>query len=138
MRKALLKEPNYIINPLLTAEKMRNLTFTYVRHTIKRPIRPDGSHDSLKNMSRLRQSAGDYFFTFCRQIIPQIEERVERQLVERFKQQLDTQLEKDELEWAYMQRKDNLAKVPEKVDPGLPPAPPTKLFISNDEWSNVI
>jgi hypothetical protein len=120
MRKALLKEPSYIINPLLTAEKMRQLTFTYVRHTILRPIRPTGSHDILKNTSRLRQSAGDYFFTLCRQIIPQIEERVERQLLERFKETLDTQGEKDEIEWAFLQRKDNLAKVPEKVDPGVP------------------
>ena len=40
MRKALKLEPTQIINPLLTGKKMRDLTQTYIRHTIRRPIRP--------------------------------------------------------------------------------------------------
>lgn len=117
---------------------MRELTFTYVRHTIKRPIRPGDIGSHLKKSSRLRQSAGDYFFTFCRQIIPQLEDRVERQLLNKFKEQLETQAEKEEVEWAYLQRKDNLAKIPEKQEPGEPEPKAPKLFIPNTEFHNVI
>ena len=69
MRKALRLEPTKVINPLLTAEKMRNLTNGYIRHTIKRPIRPDTKLDSRHSQlgeSRLRLNAADYFFDFCR------------------------------------------------------------------------
>ena len=43
MRKALAKEPSLVINQLLTAQKMRDLTTKYTRHTIRRAIRPEGA-----------------------------------------------------------------------------------------------
>jgi len=79
MRKALRVEPTQVINPLLTAKAMRDLTNTYLRHTIKRPMRPHQKISSRgQNLeTKARSSPADYFFMFCRQIVPQIEERVE-------------------------------------------------------------
>ena len=45
---------------------------------------------------------------------------MELQLLEKFKSSLASDLEKKEVEAAYLQRKDNLAKIPEKEDPGEP------------------
>ena len=68
MRKARKLEPTQYINPLLTAKKMRDLTNTYMRHTIKRPIRP--IHDRNRRGNYSRTNPADYFFVFCRQILP--------------------------------------------------------------------
>ena len=47
-------EPTQIINPLLTAAKLRDLTQN-VRHTIKRPIRPSYKMNSgLTLKTRIR------------------------------------------------------------------------------------
>lgn len=92
----------------------------------------------MQSTSRLRLGASDYFFSFCRQILPQIEERVERQLLEKFKATLETTLEKEEIEQAYLNRKDNLAKIPEKEEPGEPEPKKPRLFIPKDEYYNVI
>jgi hypothetical protein len=67
MRRALKIEPTQIINPLLTGKSMRDLTSTYLRHTIRRPIRPNIDPNLKKsNQSRARQNAAEYFFIFCR------------------------------------------------------------------------
>jgi hypothetical protein len=139
MRKALKIEPTQIINPLLTGKTMRDLTSTYIRHTIRRPIRPNiDPHLRVSYQSRVRQNAADYFFIFCRQIIPQIEEKVELQLLEKFKHTLSSDLERKEVEAAYYQRKDNLAKIPEKEDLGQPEPKKPKLIIPKDEYYKVI
>ena len=70
-------EPTQVLNPLLTAAKMRDLTSKYIRHTIRRPIRPTDDGRSFRD-TRIRMNAADYFFVLCRQIVPQIEERVEQ------------------------------------------------------------
>ena len=75
---------------------------------------------------------------FCRQIVPQIEERIELQLLEKFKQTLKSDLEKKEVEAAYLQRKDNLAKIPEREEPGEPEPKKPRLFIPKDEFHKVI
>lgn len=111
---------------------MRDLTQTYVRHTIKRPIRPNFNIDSRMTLkSRIRQSPADFFYIYCRQIIPQIEERIELQLLEKFKSTLSS-LERKEVEAAYYQRKDNLAKIPEREDPEMPEPKQNNLILSRD------
>jgi hypothetical protein len=69
MRRALVMEPTQVLNPLLTAKKMRDLTSTYIRHTIRRPIRPSDNNRNLRD-TRIRMNAADYFFVLCRQILP--------------------------------------------------------------------
>ena len=88
--------------------------------------------------SRVRQNPADFFFIYCRQIIPQIEERVEFQLLEKFKSTLKSDLERKEVEAAYYQRKDNLAKIPEKEDPGNPDARRADQDNAHDEYGKVI
>lgn len=139
MRKALKKEATQYINPLLTAAKMREWTHTKYRHTILRPIRPESNLHLRQNYAeRIRQNAADYFFIFCRQVIPKIEERVEVQLLEKFKKTLATQLEKDEVDLAYQQRKENVAKIPELEDPGEPEPKKKQIRIPADQYFKVI
>lgn len=139
MRRTKRLEPTQIINPLLTAAKLRDLTQTFVRHTIKRPIRSDSNLDKrLTLKSRIRSSPSDFFYIYCRQVIPQIEERIELQLLEKFKSTLTSQLEKNEVEKAYYQRKDNLAKIPEREDPDQPEPKKAKLILSKDKYYKVI
>jgi len=117
MRQALRAESLQKINPVLTAGRLRQLTLTKARHTIKRPIRPTlDLRQQESYQSRVRSNAADFFFIYCRQIIPQIEERVELQLLEKFKSTLRSDLERKEVEEAYYQRKDNLAKLPEREE----------------------
>lgn len=138
MKTALKKEPKQVINQLLTASKMRDLTTQYTRHTIRRAIRPDFTNLVDKRGQRNIQNPADFFFVFCRQILPKIEERMERQLLDKFKETLLTNKEKTEIERAWIQRKDNLAKVPERIDPGEPmPEKPT-LSIPVSEYKNTV
>lgn len=91
------------INPLLTAAKMRDLTSKYLRHTIRRPIRPEeGRSTEASIRSRVRTNASDFFFIYCRQIIPQIEDSVENMLLEKFKSTISSPLERNEVEQAYL------------------------------------
>lgn len=138
MRQALKVEPFQTLNPLLTAKKMRELSAGYVRHTIRRPIRPVLDDASRQGDQRLRLRAADYFFIFCRQIVPQIEERVEQQLLEKFKSTLLSQAERQEVQQAYLQRKDNLAKVPEAEERGEPEPGQPQLVLAADEYHKVI
>lgn len=64
-----------------------------------------------------RQSASDAFYSMCRKIIPRMEERVETQLMTKFMDKLSSPEEKREVEIAYMQRKDKLAKLYADVMP---------------------
>ena len=58
--------------------------------------------------------------------MPQIEERIELNLLEKFKSSLKSDLERKEVENAYLQRKDNLAKV-RGGDEMIPTPPQEKL-----------
>mmetsp|Transcript_16953 Transcript_16953/g.26108 ORF Transcript_16953/g.26108 Transcript_16953/m.26108 type:complete len:221 (+) Transcript_16953:59-721(+) len=116
---------------------MRDLTTQYPRHTIRRAIRPDLTADSRTGLRSIRNSA-DYFFVFCRQVLPKLEERIEKQLLNKFKETLLTQKEKTEVERAWIQRKDNLAKVPELIDPGEPEPAAPELFLPVSEYKNVV
>jgi hypothetical protein len=46
----------------------------------------------------LRQSALDYFFVFTRQVLPRMEEKIELQLLEKFKDRLASEAEKKEVQ----------------------------------------
>ena len=108
---------NQVINPLMDAMKLRTFTSQFKRHTIRRLIRPPNldphKRSAFAQQSKLRQSAADYFYTYCRQVLPRMEEKIELQLLEKYKDSLASHAEKKELQTAYMQRKDNLAKLAE-------------------------
>ena len=72
----LKKEQLIKINPLFDAAKLRDFASSHKRHTIKRFIRPKEQLPKAGSRvvtDRLRQSPSDYFQTYCRQVIPQIE-----------------------------------------------------------------
>tara|TARA_B110000285_G_scaffold120117_1_gene135884 strand:+ start:307 stop:483 length:177 start_codon:yes stop_codon:yes gene_type:complete len=58
--------------------------------------------------------------------------------LEKFKSTLASDLERKEVEAAYYQRKDNLAKIPEKEDPGEPEPKKQSLKLPIDEYTKVI
>jgi chemotaxis methyl-accepting protein methylase len=97
---------NQIINPLMDANKLRNFTSQYKRHSIRRLIRPlnldPHKQSAFSQQNKLRQSAADYFFVYCRQVLPRIEEKIELQLLEKFKDSLHNPAEKKEVHTAYM------------------------------------
>ena len=68
-----------MINPVMDVFKLRAITTSYKRHSIRRLIRPESIDPKfiLGQTAKLRQSAADYFFTYCRQILPRIEEKIE-------------------------------------------------------------
>lgn len=113
---------NAYINPLMDAAKLRTFTSQYKRHSIRRLIRPlnlDPQQTSLfSQQNKLRQSAADYFFVYCRQVLPKMEEKIELQLLEKFKDRLGSDAERKEVHSAYLQRKDNLAKMAEVQELG--------------------
>lgn len=51
---------------------------------------------------------------------------------------LNSPLERKEVQQAYLQRKDNLAKIPEREDPGDPPPSDAKVTLHVSEYSHVI
>ena len=74
------------INKLYDSDKLRALTTTFKRHTIERPIRPEGgSLNEGRNMSlqeRLRKAGPtEYLRIYTRTVIPQIESRIEERLL---------------------------------------------------------
>lgn len=82
MRSTLTRTPvgemNFYVNPLYDSAKLRNITSSYKRHLIRRQIRPENLNPNIADtQTKLRQSAADYFFTYCRQVIPRIEEKLE-------------------------------------------------------------
>ncbi len=58
-------------------------------------MNPNVSASDQANL--LRQSAADYFFVLCRQVLPRIEEKIELQLLEKFKSTMKNPAEKREL-----------------------------------------
>ena len=65
----------------MDAAKLRSFTSYYKRHSIRRMIRPlnldPHKSSAFSQQSKLRQSAADYFFVYCRQVLPRIEEKIE-------------------------------------------------------------
>mmetsp|Transcript_8449 Transcript_8449/g.14170 ORF Transcript_8449/g.14170 Transcript_8449/m.14170 type:complete len:180 (-) Transcript_8449:1588-2127(-) len=83
-------------------------------------------------------NASDYFFVFCRQVLPLIEDRMEERLLEQYKLSLPSLQLRQEVQNAYEQRRDNLAKVPEREDPGIPEPLKPRLIMPLDEYGRVI
>lgn len=52
-------------------------------------------HDAQQ--AKLRKSVADYFFVYTRQVLPKIEEKIELQLLEKFKDRIGNDLEKKEV-----------------------------------------
>lgn len=133
---------NPVINPLMDALKLRQFTSQYKRHSIRRLIRPlnvDPKKDAIfSHRNKLRQSASDYFFDYCRQVIPRMEEKIELQLLEKFKDKLPSEAERKEVMTAYMQRKDNLAKMSEPRDLSAREPREESLTMPVDEIARVI
>ena len=98
------REAKLPINHLFNAEKMRALTSTYKRHTINRFIRPENQsmRASDRNRGNLSHNVVDYFFVYCRQVIPRIEQSIELQLLEKFTQQITNPEERQEVVGAYL------------------------------------
>ena len=139
MRRALRLEPTQSINQLLTAQKLRELSSSYLRHTIRRPIKPGDTEGLLSTQkARIRANPSDFFFIYCRQIIPRVEDSIERTLLEKFKSTLKSPLERVEVEEAYLQRKDNLAKIPEREDPASEAESKDTIVQHTDELGRVI
>lgn len=97
---------NQVINPLMDARKLRTFTSQFKRHSIRRMIRPldldPHKQSAFSQQSKLRQSAADYFFVYCRQVLPRIEEKIELQLLKKVKDRIHNPAEKKELQTAYM------------------------------------
>lgn len=88
--------------------------------------------------NKLRQSASDYFFDYCRQVIPRMEEKIELQLLEKFKDKLPSEAERKEVMTAYLQRKDNLAKMSEPRDLSAREPREESLTMPVDEIARVV
>jgi len=101
-----LAQFNQVINPLFDAKKLRAFTSHFKRHTIRRMIRPlDLDPHKLTTFSqqnKLRQSAADYFYAYTRQVLPRMEEKIELQLLEKFKDRLASEAERKEVHLAYL------------------------------------
>ena len=129
---------------MLDALKLRNITSSFKRHSIKRSLRPATSdlRAAVYGASALdksfRLNAADYFFVFTRQVLPKMEEKIELQLLEKFKDRLRTVSEKKELMQAYYQRKDNVAKMTENEDVGKPEKKPDEIQVPASELGRVI
>ena len=83
MRSVLQNESHQIINPMLDVMKLRNITSSFKRHSIKRAIRPVSTdlstavYGSNALSKSYRLNAADYFFVFTRQVLPKMEEKIE-------------------------------------------------------------
>lgn len=143
MRAQKIKEVNHIINPVMDVFKLRAVTTSFKRHTIRRLLRPESIDPKfiLGHTQKLRQSAADYFFTYCRQILPRIEEKIELQLLEKFTDSLGNSAEKKEVFYAYHQRKANIAKQmasTESIDKSDRDPRPEKLIMNKEDMARVI
>ena len=75
---------------------------------------------------------------YCRQVLPKIEEKIETQLLESFKDKLASDAERKEVHAAYLQRKDNLAKMAEVQELGQRDKREESLTIKNSEFGKVV
>jgi len=80
----------------------------------------------------------DYFYVYCRQVIPRMEEKIELQLLEKFKDGLSSDAEKKEVQTAYMQRKDNLLKLAEPKEIAQSEKREESISLPADEIARVI
>jgi hypothetical protein len=93
---------------------------------------------TFSHQNKLRQSAADYFFVYTRQVLPRMEEKIELQLLEKFKDRLASDAERKEVHIAYMQRKDNLAKMAEVPELGQREKREESLSLNPSEVGKVI
>lgn len=110
-----MNEASIIINPVMDAGKLRTITSGYKRHSIRRLIRPLGMDAAsfkrgMDFSGGVRKNVSDYFFIYTRQVLPKIEDKIELQLLEKFKERIGNNMERKEVTQAYLNRKDNLAK----------------------------
>jgi hypothetical protein len=105
MRVAFNKGKDRIINAIATEQMLRYLPGTQARHTIKRPI---------INEPYKPKTATDSFYEATKDIIPKIEENVERRLLSQYMDTFSSQADKEEILEAYEIRKHNLSKVGEE------------------------
>lgn len=118
-------EAQQFINPMLNALKLRNIVSKNKRHSVQRPIRPEQVNPQTLVLQRnlqmgKRKSVIDYFFLYTRNVLPKMEEKLELQLLQRFKSRISNDAERKEVMEAYYQRKDNLAKMIEPDDLRVP------------------
>lgn len=85
-----------------------------------------------------RKTVLDYFFLYTRNVLPKMEEKIELQLLERFKSRLSNEGERKEVMEAYYQRKDNLAKMVEPDDLRVPEAEDPEIEIDAEEILDII
>eukprot|EP00344_Euplotes_crassus_P006583 CAMPEP_0197000198 /NCGR_PEP_ID=MMETSP1380-20130617/5195_1 /TAXON_ID=5936 /ORGANISM="Euplotes crassus, Strain CT5" /LENGTH=725 /DNA_ID=CAMNT_0042417395 /DNA_START=3 /DNA_END=2180 /DNA_ORIENTATION=+ len=108
MRLAFNKGKDRIINSMgMTEQILRLMPGKNKRHTIKRPI--------LKEVETPK-SATDTFYEATKEILPKIEESIERTLLAKYIDTFGNSADKKEIYEAYMVRKDDLEKLEEKAE----------------------
>lgn len=142
---ALLRQEGQVfINPMMNAQKLREVVSKNKRHSIQRLMRPDNFdrqallRQSRDPMSNRRKTVLDYFYLYTRNVLPKMEEKIELQLLERFKDRIGNAAERKEVMEAYYQRKDNLAKMVEPDDLRQPEKPDKMLSLPYEEMLRTI
>lgn len=102
MRVAFNKGKDRIINAIATENMLKYLPGTKARHTIKRPLQVEVYKP---------KSATDTLYEFTREVIPRIEESIEKRLLSSFIDTLGTKEEKKEVLEAHKVRKHQLSKL---------------------------
>lgn len=102
MRVAFNKGKDRIINAIATENMLKYLPGTKARHTIKRPLQVEVYKP---------KSATDTLYEFTREVIPRMEESIEKRLINVFMDTLGTKEEKKEVLEAYKVRKHQLSKI---------------------------
>lgn len=108
MRAAFAKGKDRIINAYATESMLRYLPGTKARHTIKRPMQVE----AIKT-----KSATDTFYEYTKEVIPRIEDSIERSLLKKYVSSLQSTHERNEVMQAYEQRKHELTLLTEKMVP---------------------
>jgi small subunit ribosomal protein S29 len=106
MRVAFNKGKDRIINAIATEQMLRYLPGTKARHTIKRPIQVEPYKP---------RSATDTFYEYTKEVIPRIEESIEKRLLHQYMDTLPSNFEKKEVMDAYKIRKHELSRLDEKA-----------------------
>jgi hypothetical protein len=86
----------------MDAAKLRQISSGFKRHSIRRLIRPLDMDPAVFKKGLLigggmRKSVSDYFFIYTRQVLPKIEDKIELQLLERFKSRIGNEMERKEV-----------------------------------------
>jgi len=107
MRIAFNRGKDRIINSMgITEQMLRLLPGKEKRHTIKRPILTD---------VKKPKTATDTFYEATKEILPKIEESVERNLLLKYVDTFNNPADRQEIMEAYNIRKDTLLKIEEKA-----------------------